>query len=164
MECCIRFCAHKFLCHAANQLLNVFTGYKTGCVVGREIVITGHRTGSVQLKVNYLPAKAVLTPEMYVKSANCTAGQAKVRLPVGQTQCRLQVVHAALWKIPEERVRCYSDTGAEVLGKTTTIPPSGLRVLNTTDCNVWPKQTSKCHRVTRRMTNSGSRIQRSAYG
>jgi len=57
------------------------------------------------------------------------------------------VADRALWKVSEERVRRYSDTEAEVLGKTITIPPSGLRVLNATVCNVWLKQTSQQRQV-----------------
>jgi hypothetical protein len=72
---------------------------KKRCEVGREIVITGHRTWSVQIKVHYLPAKAVLNPEIYVKSANYTAGQAKVRHMIGaasssdSADCKWRMVH-----------------------------------------------------------------------
>ena len=55
----------------------------------------GFNSGFKGLRVHYLPAKAVCNSEIYAKSASHKAGQA-VALPVGQTQCRLQVANGAL--------------------------------------------------------------------
>ena len=88
---------------------------------GREIVIAGHRTWSIQLQAHYLPAKPVLTPEIYIQSANYTVGQANVcRLirTTGRYRAEIKWRWSKMWK---ESVRRYSDTETEVLGKTTTI-------------------------------------------